>query len=87
MAFESYNKRLEKQLARRDAAKQQAKNDYQQLSRTVSETATDTQNKIMQKVTDARTAVTSRIEQVGRPPKTDVSSYPPLFKKKPAARD
>ena len=34
-----------------------------------------------------RQLVTSRIEEVARPPKADVASYPPLFRKKPAARD
>ena len=36
---------------------------------------------------EERQLVTSRIEGVGRPPKVDVNSYPPLFRKKSQARD
>lgn len=36
---------------------------------------------------EERQLVTSRIEEVGRPPKSDVTSYPSLFKKKQQSRD
>ena len=36
---------------------------------------------------EERQLVTSRIEEVGRPPKVDVNAYPPLFKKKSQSRD
>ena len=36
---------------------------------------------------EERQLVTSRIEEVGRPPKSDVNAYPSLFKKKAQSRD
>lgn len=34
-----------------------------------------------------RQLVTSRIEEIGRPPKADVMSYPPLFKRRSPGKD